>query len=102
MAVSPVDIRMMQRMDDVAQLRQHELTRPQAQQTAITHNIEKQVQIKSEQVLKKEDANKSDTRHDAREKGKNTYFANEKKGNKKKEETGKVTIKGNASFDMKI
>lgn len=102
MAISPVDIRMMQRMGDVAQIKHHEVTRPEAQQTVITQDIQKNVQIKSEQIQKKEDADKSDTKHDAREKGKNSYFASEQKGKKKKEEQGKVTIKGNASFDMKI
>ncbi len=102
MAVSPVDISMMQRMNDVAQIRHNEMTRPDVQQNAITHEIEKQVTMHSEQIRKKDDPNKSDTKHDAREKGKNTYFGSRGKGKGAKEEAGKVVIKSNASFDMKI
>lgn len=102
MAVSPVDISMMQRMNDVAQIKHNEMTKPDVQQNVITHDIEKQVNANAEQIRKKDDANPSDTRHDAREKGKNTYFGNGGKDKKKHEEQGKVTVKGQGSFDMKI
>ncbi|MGN0161275.1 MAG: hypothetical protein ACI4AQ_07810 [Lachnospiraceae bacterium] len=101
MAVSPIDISMMQRLTDVAQMRQNEITKPEVQQTVITREIEKQTNANSEQVVKKEDANKSDTEHDASEKGRNEYFYLGGK-RKKKEEAGKVTIKGTGGFDMKI
>lgn len=102
MAVSPIDISMMQRMNDVAQIKHNEVTRPEVQQNVITHNIEKQVNIHAEQIQKKDDANKSDTKHDAREKGKNKYFGNGGKDKGKKEEKGRVMIKSTTSFDMKI
>ena len=102
MAIAPIDISMMQRMNDVAQIKQNELTRPDVQQNVITHEVQKEVNIRSEHVVKKDDANKSDTEHDAREKGKNEYFFTGNKNKKKSEENGKVTIKGNNSFDIKI
>lgn len=102
MAVSPVDISMMQRMNDVAQIKHNEITRPDVQQTVITHDIEKQVNIRSEQIQKKDDADKSNTDHDARGKGKNDYFGDGGKNRKKSKEQGKITIKNSSSFDMKI
>ncbi|MDD6571028.1 MAG: hypothetical protein PUF12_01445 [Thermoflexaceae bacterium] len=102
MAVSPVDISMMQRMNDVAQIKHNEITKPDVMQNAITHDMEKQIYANAEQIRKKDDANPSDTRHDAREKGKNSYFGNGGKDKKRQEAEGKVTIKGAGSFDMKI
>lgn len=103
MAISPIDISMMQRMSDVAQIKQNEITRPEVQQTTITNNIEKQVINQSEQILEQDNSNKSNTDHDAREKGKNTYFSSGERKKKKEEKQGKVTIKKDyQSFDMKI
>lgn len=101
MAISPVDISMMQRMNDIASMRQNELTRPETQQAVIAKDIEKQAVLNSEMVISKDDANKSNTEHDAREKGKNFYFGDGGK-NKKKKEEGKVTVKSTKSFDLKI
>lgn len=101
MAVSPVDISMIQRLNDVSQIKHNEMTRPDAQQTVITRDIEKQVYVQAEQVVHQDDAAKSSTEHDAREKGKNSYFASKNK-KKKKEEQGTIKIKSNSSFDIKI
>lgn len=101
MAVSPIDISMIQRLNDVSQIKHNEMTRPDAQQAAITHDIEKQVYVQSEQVVHQSDSTKANTEHDAREKGKNSYFASNKK-KKKKEEQGTIKIKNKSSFDMKI
>lgn len=103
MAVSPIDINMMQRINEVAQIKHGENTRPEMQQNVITRNIEKDVNIRAEQVRKKDDANKSETEHDARKEGKNKYFRNDTNNKKKKEnEADKVTIKGKSSFDISI
>lgn len=102
MAISPIDISMMQRMNDVAQIKHGENTRPEMQQSVITRNIEKDVNVRAEQVRKKDDANKSESEHDARKEGKNKYFRNDVKKKKKDEEADKITIKEKSSFDMKI
>ena len=101
MSVSPIDISMIQRLNEVSQIKHNEMTRPDAQQTAITHDIEKQVYVQAEQVVHQSDSTKSNTEHDASEKGKNSYFASGKK-KKKKEEQGTIKIKSKSSFDMKI
>lgn len=102
MAVSPIDISMIQRLNDVSQIKHNEMTRPDVQQTVITHDIEKQVYVQSEQVVHQADTEKANTEHDAREKGKNSYFASNQKKKKKKEEQGTIKIKSKSSFDMKI
>lgn len=102
MAITPIDIRMMQQTNEVAQIKHNENTRPEAQQTVITREFHKELNVRLEQVVHKENADKSNTEHDAREKSKNQYFASGNKNSKKSEEKGKVTIKSNSSFDMKI
>ncbi|MCM1468528.1 MAG: hypothetical protein NC086_10300 [Alistipes sp.] len=102
MAVSPIDITMMQRLNEVSQIKHNEMTRPDVEQATITQNIEKQVYVQSEQVVHQADSTKANTDHDAREKGKNSYFASNGKKKKKKEEPGTIKIKGKSSFDMKI
>lgn len=102
MAVSPIDISMIQKMNDVSQMKYNDMTRPDVQQNSIAQNIQKQVNVQAEQVVHQEDSAKSNTEHDAREKGKNTYFASSKKSKKKKEEAGTVKIKNKGSFDIKI
>ena len=101
MAVSPIDISMIQRLNDVSQIKHNEMTRPDTQQTVITHDIEKQVYVQSEQVVHQADSTKANTDHDAREKGKNSYFASNKK-KKKKEGQETIKIKNKSSFDIKI
>lgn len=102
MAVSPIDISMMQRMSDVAQIKHNELTKPEVQQAAITREIEKNANVSAEQVVRKSDAGKSDTEHDASEKGRGEYYSDGGKRRKKEENVGKVVIKGSGKFDMKI
>ncbi len=102
MAISPIDIRMMQQTNEVAQIKHNENTRPEAQQNVINREFHKELSNRLEQVNKKENADKSDTKHDAREKGKNSYFSTKDNKKKQSEDTGAVTIKSNSTFDMKI
>jgi hypothetical protein len=101
MAISPIDISMMQRMNEVASIRQNEMNKPEVQQITIARDMEKQSALNAEQVRAKDDAGKSNTEHDAKEKGKNFYYGDGGK-NKKKKEEGKVIVKGSKSFDLKI
>ena len=49
-----------------------------------------------------DNANEPDTHHDAREKGRNEYFNNRKKSDKKKEPEDKVIAKSYHGFDISI
>lgn len=59
---------------------------------------------KSEQVTKKENADREETRYDAKEESKNKYGESQKKHEKKEDlDTGKVRIKEeHPMFDIKI
>lgn len=105
MAISPIDISVMQRSMDVAQIKHNDNVRPMVEQANMTMQSEKNVELRMEQVQNSQESDKSDTRHDAREKGKNFYFGQEEKRKEKDKEAkqdGKVVRKSNISFDMKI
>lgn len=104
MAISPIDINIMQRSMEVAQIKHNTDAKPVVEQANLVIQTDKNVQVRKEQVVKGDDAAKSNTEHDAREKGKNFYFRTEKEKKKKKEEEsdGTVTVKKPPSFDMKI
>ena len=102
MAVTPVDISMMQRMDNVAQMRHNEMTRPQVEQNVITQNIEHHAMENTRQVVRKNETDKSNDEHDARQKGKNSYFGDGGSKRNKKDSIGRVMLKEQESFDIKI
>lgn len=109
MSIRPVDVNgMIQRTQDIGQLKQHEDNKPVIQQ----HSIEIQQERKEEQLTKRvndpEQKENEGYRFDAKEKGNNSYERNHNKKKKKesadeKSENGKVILKGQgSSFDMKI
>ncbi len=109
MSIRPVDVNgMIQRTQDIGQLKQHEDNKPVIQQ----HSIEIQQERKEEQLTKRvndpEQKENEGYRFDAKEKGNNSYERNQNKKKKKesadeKSENGKVILKGQgSSFDMKI
>lgn len=105
MAVSPVDLNIMQRSMDVAQIKHNDNMRPMVEQANLSMQSERNIETRMEQVSQSNESAKSDTRHDAREKGKNFYFRQEEERKKKEndeKENGKVVRKTQLSFDMKI
>lgn len=105
MAISPIDISMIQRSMDVAQIKHNDNIRPMVEQANMTLQSEKNIELRMEQVQDSHESSKSDTRHDAREKGKNFYFQEDgkrKRKEKEEEQDGKVVCKSKVSFDMKI
>ncbi len=109
MSIRPVDVNgMIQRTQDIGQLKQHEDNKPVIQQ----HSIGIQQERKEEQLTKRvndpEQKENEGYRFDAKEKGNNSYERNQNKKKKKesadeKSEDGKVLLKGQgSSFDMKI
>jgi hypothetical protein len=105
MAVSPIDLNIMQRSMDVAQIKHNDNMKPLVDQQNMVIQSDKDLQNRMEQVSESNKSEKGDTRHDAREKGKNFYFREEEKKRKKKEEDegdGRVIRKEQSSFDIKI
>ncbi|MBE5905934.1 MAG: hypothetical protein E7277_03945 [Lachnospiraceae bacterium] len=105
MTIRPVDLSgMMQRSQDVSMMKQHEDQRPVVEQQQLLHKEEKKVEHRLHQVNQSEKKDEAQTKYDARDEGKNKYFANSNAKKKKKEEKDKVTPKQAyvGGFDVKI
>ena len=105
MAISPIlNSGMIQRTDDVGQLRLQQEQRPLVEQQSAQTQMTKKADEFSHQVVTPADSNKTDTHADAREEGKNKYFFRKKTEKKKEEQTdGRVVKKyTSGSFDMKV
>lgn len=110
MSIRPVvDNGMIQRTQDVGNIKQHEDSRPTVQQQIIGVQQEKQEDQLTHQVQQPDRKENDDYRYDAREKGNNKYEDRRKKKKRQKESEkeeqadGKVIFKGHtSSFDIKI
>lgn len=104
MSISTITMASMPRSSEVAQINQNENNRAMLSQNIAQTAVQKNANIKSENVVKKEDAlMQKNEKFDAREKGQNEYeYMYEKQKRKKEEQEGKVIIKGNSSFDIKV
>lgn len=105
MAVSPIDLSIMQRSMDVAQIKHNDNVKPMVEQANLVMQTDRNIETRMRQVHNSNESSKSDTNHDAREKGKNFYFQREEQRKKKEDEQekeGTVIRKAPASFDMKI
>lgn len=104
MSIRPIDFNgMMQRSQDVSTLKQNQDNQPIVQQQHLNQVEEKKVYKQTHQVNEANENDEELAHFDAREEGKNKYFASKKKG-KKKEEGDKVTLKKpqSSGFDIKI
>lgn len=108
MSIRPVDLHgMIQRTQDVGNIKQAEDNKPVAEQHNIQVHQQKQEDQLTHQVQQSEEKENAGYRYDAKEKGNNSYEGGSgKKKQKKKEEDktdGKVVYKGaRRSFDIKI
>ena len=105
MTIRPVDLNgMIQRTQDIGNIKQQQDVKPLVDQQNIQIEVKKEEFRQSEQVQKKDDTGKEESRYDAKEEGKGQY--QQHKGKKRKhqsEEEGKVVIKGRPQgFDVKI
>ncbi len=90
------------RTQDFAQIKHGEDQKPVTDQMNFQTQFNKQIEKNAELVIRQRDSQWKDEKFDAKEKGKNQYFANKKK-KEKKEEDGKITVKNSyTSFDVKI
>ena len=110
MSIKPVVLNgMIQRTQDVGNIKQQEDNKPFVQQHNIEFQQEKQADKRLHQVQQAKEKENEGYRYDAKEKGNNSYDGSKKKRKQKKEpeeepgEDGKVRLKGHGlSFDMKI
>lgn len=101
MSIRPIDIPIIQRSQEVSQIRQQEVNKPMTDQVNIQQQIQKETQVRTETVIHKDNADNQQEKPDAREKGKGEYYGDGGK-RRKKQEMDKVVLKGRDGFDMKI
>ncbi len=104
MSIGTLGIISMQRSTDVAAMSPSDSTRAMQQQSVAQTAVEKNSLVKSENVIKKDNADMTDSKFDAKEKGQNEYVMLLDKKKKKEKEDGKVTVKskGHSSFDVSV
>lgn len=105
MAISPVVLNgMISRTQDVTTIKQNEDQKAGIDQNNFQNQFRKQVDDHMEKVQKGDDAQMEQKKYDAKDKGGGKYDGDGGRGRKKHEEKkgGKVAVKGNSSFDMKV
>ncbi len=105
MIVRPVVLQgTVQNSQNMTSVKHGEDAKPMVQQANIAVSTQKEVQQKSENVIRKDDVDKGNEKFDAKEKGKNEYYSVKvkKKKNDVSDDEGKVVVKNKGSFDVKI
>ncbi len=109
MSIRPVVLNgMIQRTQDIGNLKQQEDNKPVVQQQNIAIQQERQEDRLTHQVQEPDQKENDAYRYDAKEKGNNQYEGGQKKKKKKQQDKepengGKVILKGQgSSFDIKI
>ena len=90
MVIKPVEFAMIQQQNNVAKSQYNAENRPMTEQQTITQQVQKDINVHSQQVNKKDNADNE--------------YSSEGDSRKKKKSDGKVFIKGqgSADFDVKI
>ncbi|HKM20612.1 MAG TPA: hypothetical protein VJZ01_01035 [Lachnospiraceae bacterium] len=103
--ISPIEVNgIISRTQDVSSIRHNEENKNMVDQNHFQNKFAQEVDQNIRTVHQSDDSDKSNTRHDAREKGKNEYRGDGGKNKKKKEpeQDGHVSVKGYSGFDIKI
>ena len=89
---------------DYSTVQRNEIEHPQHQHVVIQEDIDRSDDSHVKTVRNKDDADKSDTHHDAREEGRNKYFSMRKTTKKKEEvpDEGKVIPLSPGGFNITI
>ena len=94
---------MMLRTQDFSAIRQNEENHSVLQHVRIQDDKDKEQDANAHSVQKKDNADGSDTQHDAREQGRNKYFDTRKKKKSNDLDDGGIVIaKNRGGFDLKI
>lgn len=106
MIVRPVVIQgTVQNSQNMTSVKHGENAKPMVEQANIAVSTQKEVKLKAENVIKKDDVDKGNEKFDAKEKGKNEYYSvkvKKKKQDMSSNTEGSVMVKGVGSFDVKI
>lgn len=90
-----------QRTQDVSTIKQNEDQKPLQDQSNFQQKVHKNTEHITQEVANKDNADGSQQKFDAKEKGKNQYSRQEQKQRREKESKEKVVLK-NQGFDIRI
>lgn len=104
MAIGPIELQgTIARTQDIYTIKQNEDQKVTVDQNNFQNQFSKEVNDRPHQVNQSENADFLNRKFDAREKGSNQYSGDGGKNKKhKKEEDGRVLVKGQNRFDVKI
>lgn len=104
MALNPIEITgSVNRTTDMYQMRNQHENKMFADTSVNLSNVQKNVDDKSNKVVKSDNADMFNHKFDAKEKGKNQYFNNRNTNKKDEEESdGIVVVKHSGGFDMTV
>lgn len=105
MAIGPIEMTgQVTRATDIQLLRNQDDNKTFFDHSHAQGQVEKTVNDKSNAVINKDDASYHEEKYDASKEGRGGYAGNSGNGKNKqeKENDGKVVIKGQSSFDVKI
>lgn len=103
MAMGAIELATIARSQDYTTIKHNEDNRGIAQQNNLTHNMRQEVEQKVKQVNQSDNADWQKKKFDARDKGNGSYAGDGGKGRKKEPEAdGRVLVKKQGGFDIKI
>lgn len=103
MTISRVELQgQLTRAQDFTTIKHNEDNKGMVDQTNFQNQFEQKVETKAHQVQQGEQAENMEKRFDAKEQGNGSYAGDGGRKRKKAEPDGKVFLKGQKSFDMKI
>lgn len=105
MSVRPVDFNgMIQRTNDVSQMKTQEDQKPMVDQQMIQHQVSAREQQILHQVVQSNESSQMDNHADAREEGKGKYYKNESSRKKQKSDSAERVINRQSSggFDIRV
>lgn len=105
MAISPLLFNAsVSRMQDVSMIKHNEDAKGMVDQTNFQNTFHKEIDSRVNQVHQSDDAESRREKHDAKEKGKNQYSGDGGKNRNKDKQPGdgRVVVKSQGGFDMKV
>lgn len=103
MTISRVELQgQVARAQDFTTIKHNEDNKGMVDQANFQNQFDRTVETKARQVQQGDQAENKGRRFDAKDKGNGSYAGDGGRRRKKSEPEGKVTLKGQQSFDMKI
>ena len=103
MAIGPIEMSTIARSQDFTTIKRNEDQKSFIDQSNLQQQFNKEIKDRPHQISQQENADFMNRKFDAKEKGDNQYSGeNEKRRKQREEEDGKVIIKGQAGFDIKV